>query len=102
MICEELGFFGALLVMLLFLVLVLRGFYIAQHAPDRFTSLVVLGISLKLALQTALNIAVVTNSMPNTGVSLPFFSSGGTFLAIQIFEMGIVLSISRYCTGRKK
>ena len=101
-ICEELGFFGALLVILLFVSLVLRGFYIAQHAPDRFTSLVVFGISLKLALQTALNIAVVTNSMPNTGVSLPFFSSGGTFLAIQIFEMGIVLSISRYCTGRRK
>lgn len=101
-ICEELGFFGASLVILLFVLLVLRGFYIAQHAPDRFSSLVVLGISLKLALQTALNIAVVTNSMPNTGVSLPFFSSGGTFLAIQIFEMGIVLSISRYCKGRKK
>ena len=101
-ICEELGFFGAFFVILLFLLLVLRGFYIAQHAPDRFSSLAVLGISVKLALQTALNIAVVTNSMPNTGVSLPFFSSGGTFLAIQIFEMGIVLSISRYCRGRKK
>ncbi len=101
-ICEELGFFGAAFVILLFLLLVLRGFYIAAHAPDKFSALAVFGISLKLALQAALNIAVVTNSMPNTGVSLPFFSSGGTFLAIQIFEMGIVLSISRYSTGRKK
>lgn len=101
-ICEELGFFGALAVVLLFLALVARGFHIAAHAPDRFSSLVVFGISLKLALQAALNIAVVTNSMPNTGVSLPFFSSGGTFLAMQIFEMGIVLSISRYSTGRRK
>ena len=101
-ICEELGFFGAFFIMMIFLALVLRGFHIAAHAPDRFSALAVGGISLKLALQTALNIAVVTNSMPNTGVSLPFFSSGGTFLAIQIFEMGIVLSISRYCTGRGK
>ena len=100
-ICEELGFVGACLIMLLFLLLVLRGFSIAARAPDRFSSLVVYGISLKLALQAALNIAVVTNSMPNTGVSLPFFSSGGTFLAIQIFEMGIVLSVSGYCTGAR-
>ena len=100
-ICEELGFFGAGLILVLFLLLVLRGFRIASHAPDRFSALVVWGISLKLALQTALNVAVVTNSMPNTGVSLPFFSSGGTFLAMQIFEMGIVLAISRYSTHRK-
>lgn len=100
-ICEELGFFGALSVILLFLALVLRGFHIAAHAPDRFSSLAVYGLSVKLALQALLNIAVVTNSMPNTGVSLPFFSSGGTFLAIQIFEMGIVLSVSRYSTGRR-
>lgn len=101
-ICEELGFFGAFAVILLFLALVLRGFYIGLHAPDRFSALAVLGISLKLGLQAILNIAVVTNSMPNTGVSLPFFSSGGTFLAIQIFEMGIVLSVSAYSTGRLK
>ena len=100
-ICEELGFLGALVMILLFLALIARGFRIAAHAPDRFSSLAVYGISLKLALQTALNIAVVTNSMPNTGVSLPFFSSGGTFLAIQIFEMGIVLSISRYSTHKR-
>jgi len=100
-ICEELGFVGAFLLLLLFLALILRGFYIAAHASDRFCSLVVYGISLKLALQTVLNLAVVTNSMPNTGVSLPFFSSGGTFLAIQILEMGIVLAISRYGTQRR-
>ena len=100
-ICEELGFVGALLLLALFAALVLRGFYIASHAPDRFSALVVYGISFKLALQTLLNVAVVTNSVPNTGVSLPFFSSGGTFLAMQIFEMGIVLAISRYGTQKR-
>ena len=100
-ICEELGFFGAFAILCLFVATVLRGFRIAARAPDRFCSLVVYGISLKLALQTLLNIAVVTNSMPNTGVSLPFFSSGGTFLAMQIFEMGIVLAISRYSTQKR-
>ncbi len=100
-ICEELGFVGAFAVIALFVLLVVRGFRIAARAPDRFCSLAVYGISLKLALQAILNIAVVTNSMPNTGVSLPFFSSGGTFLAMQIFEMGIVLSISRYSTQKR-
>ena len=100
-ICEELGFVGAFAVLGFFALLVLRGFRIAAHAPDRFCSLVVYGISLKLALQAILNVAVVTNSMPNTGVSLPFFSSGGTFLAMQIFEMGIVLAISRYSTHKR-
>ena len=99
-ICEELGFVGALLVLLLFALTVLRGFRIAARAPDRFSALAVYGISAKLALQTLLNVAVVTNAMPNTGVSLPFFSSGGTFLAIQIFEMGIVLAISRHSTHK--
>ena len=100
-ICEELGFLGAFLVLMLFVLVVLRGFRIASHAPDRFSSLVVYGISLKLGLQALLNVAVVTNSMPNTGVSRPFFSSGGTFLAMQIFEMGIVLAISRYSTQKR-
>ena len=100
-ICEELGFIGAFFVVALFVLLVLRGFRIASRAPDRFCSLAVYGISLKLAIQAILNVAVVTNSMPNTGVSLPFFSSGGTFLAMQIFEMGIVLSISRYSMQKR-
>ncbi len=95
-ICEELGFFGAITVLALFALLVWRGFKIAANAPDRFCALTVYGIVFKTALQAALNIAVVTNSMPNTGISLPFFSSGGTALAIQIFEMGIVLNISRF------
>ena len=98
-ICEEFGFVGAAVILLLFLLLVWRCFYIASKTRDRFASLVVYGIGAKLALQTLLNVAVVTNSMPNTGVSLPFFSSGGTFLAIQIFEVGIVLSISRASEG---
>ena len=101
-ICEELGFFGAALLLLLFFLLVWRGFLIAWHQRDRFLALVACGISAKLALQVLLNVAVVTNSMPNTGVSLPFFSSGGTFLGMQIFEIAIMLSISRYGTGGNK
>ena len=100
-ICEELGFFGALLVVTLFGLLVWRGFKIASKAPDKFSSLVVYGLTFKVALQTILNIAVVTNSMPNTGISLPFFRSGGTSLAVQIFEMGIILSISRYSMQKR-
>lgn len=100
-ICEELGFVGALILVSLFALLTVRGFYIAAHAPDKFTSLVAYGLTFKVALQAAMNIAVVTNSMPNTGISLPFFSSGGTSLAVQIFEMGIILSISRFSTVEK-
>ena len=94
-VCEELGFIGALAVVLLFGLLVWRGFRIAAKAPDKFTSIVVYGLIAKIALQAILNIAVVTNSIPNTGIALPFFSSGGTSLILQIFEMGIILSISR-------
>lgn len=100
-ICEELGFFGAALLIALFALVIIRGFKIAARAPDKYTSLLVTGLIFKLALQVALNIAVVTNSMPNTGISLPFFSAGGTALALQIFEMGIILSISRYSTVKK-
>ena len=95
-VCEELGFVGALAVVLLFGLLVWRGFRIAAKAPDKFTSIVVYGLIVKVAIQAILNIAVVTNSIPNTGIALPFFSSGGTSLILQIFEMGIILSISRY------
>ena len=101
-ICEELGFFGAALLITLFVLLIIRGFKIAARAPDKYTSLLVFGLTFKLALQVALNIAVVTNSMPNTGISLPFFSAGGTSLALQIFEMGIILSVSRLSTVKKK
>lgn len=100
-ICEELGFFGAILVVGLFGFLVWRGFKIASHAPNKFCSLVVYGLVFKTAIQAALNIAVVTNAIPNTGIALPFFSSGGTALAIQIFEMAVILSISRYSTLKK-
>jgi cell division protein FtsW len=95
-ICEELGFIGAFAVILAFSLLVMRGVKIAMRVPNRFGALVVVGLVIKMGLQAALNIAVVTNSMPNTGISLPFFSSGGTSLALQIFEIGIVLNISRY------
>ncbi|MBQ2734918.1 MAG: cell division protein FtsW [Clostridia bacterium] len=100
-VCEELGFLGALLVVGLFVAFVWRGFYIARHCPDKFSALTVYGLTFKVALQVILNIAVVTNSMPNTGIALPFFSYGGTSLMLQIFEVGIVLSISRYASHRK-
>ena len=100
-ICEELGFLGALLVVLLFVMLIWRGIRIGQRAPDKFSALVVWGLTFKIALQTAMNIAVVTNMMPNTGISLPFFSTGGTSLMLQIFEVGVILSISRFSTKKK-
>ena len=95
-ICEELGFIGVVIVIGLFALLVIRGFHIARNAPDKFCSLTCYGLTVKVALQTLMNIAVVTNMMPNTGIALPFFSSGGSALMLQIFEMGIILSISRY------
>ena len=92
---EELGFIGAVLILALFAMLIIRGFWIAMHARDRFGSLVATGLSALLALQVFLNVAVVTNLIPCTGISLPFFSSGGTALWLQMLEMGIILSISR-------
>ena len=100
-VCEELGFFGAFIVVALFVMFVWRGFYIARHTTDAFSALVVYGLTFKVGLQVALNIAVVTNSMPNTGISLPFFSYGGTSLVLQMIEVAIILSISRYATHRK-
>ncbi len=94
-ICEELGFVGALTVILLFLLLVAQGFHIATHSKDRFGMLVAAGFTLQIGLQAFINIAVVSNLFPNTGISLPFFSYGGTALMMQLFEMGIVLNISR-------
>ncbi|MBQ7384220.1 MAG: cell division protein FtsW [Clostridia bacterium] len=100
-ICEELGFVGAFFVILLFALLVWRGIKIGQRAPDKFCALTVWGLTFKIALQAAMNIAVVTNSMPTTGISLPFFSSGGTSLMLQIFEVGIILSISRFSAQKQ-
>ncbi|MBQ8780793.1 MAG: cell division protein FtsW [Oscillospiraceae bacterium] len=94
-VCEELGFAGALTVMILFVLLILRGFYIAVNAPDKFGMLLAVGLTVQIGLQAMLNIAVVSNAFPCTGVSLPFFSYGGTALVLQLAQMGIVLNISR-------
>ena len=94
-ICEELGFVGAVTVILLFVLLVAQGFHIATHSKDRFGMLVACGFTLQIGLQAFINIGVVSNLLPNTGISLPFFSYGGTALMMQLFEMGIVLNISR-------
>ncbi|MCD8219236.1 MAG: putative lipid II flippase FtsW [Ruminococcus sp.] len=94
-VCEELGFVGAVTVVLLFALLVIRGFYIAEHAGDKFGMLVAIGLTSHIGLQAFFNIAVVSNLIPNTGISLPFFSYGGTALILQLAEMGIVLNISR-------
>ena len=98
-LCEELGFVGAAVVIGLFLLLLLRGMYLAVRARDRFGALLVVGFVVQVILQAVLNIAVVTNTIPNTGISLPFFSSGGTSLMMLLGEMGIVLSVSRQADG---
>ncbi len=100
-ICEELGFVGAVTVILLFVMFIWRGFVIALRAPDTFSSLLVAGIVGKVAIQAILNISVVTAMIPNTGISLPFFSYGGSALAMLLGEMGIILSISRYSYEQK-
>ncbi len=100
-VCEELGFIGASLVIILFLVLIFRGFAIAQNSPDKYGMLLATGIMVQVGLQALLNIAVVTNSIPNTGISLPFFSYGGTALILQLAEMGVVLNISRQSIPHK-
>ena len=94
-VCEELGFVGAMVIILLFMLLIIRGYWIAMHARDRFGALLAGGISTLLALQVFFNIGVVTNFLPATGISLPFFSYGGTALLLQLFEMGLILSVSR-------
>jgi len=94
-VCEELGMVGAVLLLCLFLALIVRGYWIAIHATDKFGSLLVSGIITQIALQVLMNIAVVTNTMPVTGVSLPFFSYGGTSLVLLLAEMGVVLSVSK-------
>jgi cell division protein FtsW len=94
-ICEELGFIGGTLILLLFAILIIRGFWLAMHCRDRYSSLVVTGIMILLTLQVFLNVAVATNLMPSTGISLPFFSYGGSALTLQMAQMGVVLSVSK-------
>ena len=94
-ICEELGLVGALLIIALFCALVLRGYKIALSASDRFSTVFAAGLITLIAVQTFLNLCVVTNLLPSTGIALPFFSYGGTALAVNLAEMGIMLSISR-------
>ena len=94
-ICEELGFVGALGIMALFAMLILRGYWIALRARSRFSTVLAAGLTTLIAVQTVLNLFVVTNLLPSTGIALPFFSYGGTALAVNLGEMGIVLSISR-------
>ena len=93
--CEELGLFGAIIIIVAFALLILRGFRIALNAPDTFGTLLATGIMAQVAIQTTLNIAVASSSVPNTGVSLPFFSYGGTAIMVLLIEMGILLNISR-------
>lgn len=100
-ICEELGFVGAISVLLLFVLLILRGFWIALHARDRFSALLAAGIIAKLAVQVFLNVGVVTGLLPATGISLPLFSYGGTALTLQMVELGIVLGVSRWCVNKE-
>ena len=94
-ICEELGFVGALLIIVLFAMTIMRGYWIALRARDRFSTVFAAGLVTLIAVQTVLNLGVVTNLLPSTGIALPFFSYGGTALAVNLGEMGIVLSISR-------
>ena len=94
-LCEELGAFGAFMALGLFAFLIYRGFKIGLNAPDTYSSLLCFGIISKVAVQTLLNVSVVTNTIPNTGISLPFFSYGGSSLIMLFFEMGIILSISK-------
>lgn len=101
-VCEELGFIGATLIIILFALLIWRGFAIAMRCKDRFGSLVAIGLTAQVGLQTILNIMVVTNTIPNTGISLPFFSYGGTSIIMLLCQMGVVLSISRETTLEKR
>ncbi|MBR6747467.1 MAG: putative lipid II flippase FtsW [Clostridia bacterium] len=101
-VCEELGFIGAALIIVLFAALYIRGFYIALKSRDTFGTLLVAGFISQLALQTFLNIGVVIGLLPVTGASLPFFSSGGTSLLVLYAEMGVVLGVSRQMAGNEK
>ena len=93
--CEELGLFGAIAVILIFILLIWRFMVIANNAPDLFGALLVVGVMGHIAIQVILNIAVVTNTIPNTGISLPFISYGGTSVLFLLIEMGLVMSVAR-------
>lgn len=95
-VCEELGLVGALLIIALFAATILRGYYVALHAKDRFSTVFASGLVTLIAVQTILNLGVVSNLLPSTGIALPFFSYGGTALAVNLGEMGIILSVSRH------
>lgn len=101
-VCEELGFVGATLIIILFVLLVWRGYVIAMRAKDKFGAILAIGLTSQVGIQALLNIAVVTNTIPNTGISMPFFSSGGTSLVMLLAEMGIILSVSRSSTLEKE
>ncbi|MBR1591676.1 MAG: cell division protein FtsW [Ruminococcus sp.] len=94
-VCEELGFVGAFAIIIVYFLLVVEGYSIAVRCKDRFGMLIAVGITTQIGIQTVLNLAVVSNLIPNTGISLPFFSYGGTALLIQLLEMGIMLNISQ-------
>ena len=96
------GLAGALVIMAQFAALILRGYWIALRATDRFSTVLCAGVVTLIAVQTLLHLGVVTNLLPSTGISLPFFSYGGTALAVNLAEMGIVLSISRYRNSVKR
>ncbi|MCD7722507.1 MAG: putative lipid II flippase FtsW [Clostridiales bacterium] len=100
-VCEELGFVGAAIIILLFAALVVRGILIALRTTDKYASLTVIGIITQVGVQVALNILVVTDSIPNTGIALPFFSYGGTALLMLFIEMGVVLAVSRKSNQKK-
>lgn len=101
-VCEELGFIGAVVLVTLFALFVVRGFIIASRAPDKFGSMLAVGLTAQIGIQVIVNIAVVTNTVPNTGISLPFFSYGGTALLMQLLQMGVVLNISRHSAIMKQ
>lgn len=100
-VCEELGFLGGMIVITLFALLVWRGFKIALRAKDKFGSMLVIGLTVQVGLQAFLNMSVVTNLIPNTGISMPFFSYGGTSLMMLLAQMGVILAVSRSCAMGK-
>ncbi|MDE6864216.1 MAG: FtsW/RodA/SpoVE family cell cycle protein, partial [Eubacterium sp.] len=100
-VCEELGFVGAALIIILFTALVIRGFVIASRCHDRFGALLIIGIVAQIGVQVGLNILVVTDTLPNTGIALPFFSYGGTSILLLLFQIGVVLSVSRKASQKK-